>query len=417
MIILLKKATIVDPSSKYHLQQKDILIENGSISKIASNIKVDSDKTISSDNLHVSLGWTDIGTHLNDPGFEHREDFATLANIARSSGYTRLAPFPTSSPTIQHKSDVMFLLSNAKNYHINIVPVGAMSINREGVDITEMMDLHANGVTVFSDGMRPIKTGGMLERALQYSSQFEGTIISYPSDLSMIEDGQMHQGVMSTKLGFKGSPDVAEHMAVNRDTAILKEVGGRLVLHTLSSEESVEQIRKHKKKLTSLFSTVSYHNLIATDEDLITFNVNHKVHPPLRRDVDKKALIAGLKDGTIDAIVSNHTPLEEELKKVEYPYAKHGSLGLETVFSSLNDSKKIPIATLIEKLTEGPAKCLNIKTLSIKEGERVDLTLFDPDLNFTYSKSKSQSQNSPFLGKKYKGKVLGTILDDDLVLN
>lgn len=417
MKILLKNATIVDPSSKYHLAKRDILIVKGRIEKIGVSIKDVAAKIISSTNLHVSTGWIDIGTKLNDPGFEHREKFSTLANLARCSGFTSLAPFPTSNPTIQHKSDVLFLQSMAKENNINIVPIGALSINREGTDITEMLDLNTSGVTIFSDGMRSIKNSGVLERALQYSSQFKGTIIDYPLDSTMKGDGQMHQGVMSTKLGFKGSPDLAEHMAVNRDISVLREVGGRLILHAISSGESVDIIKKNKKSNLSIFTTVSFHNLAATDEDLIKFDVNLKVNPPLRRESDKKSLIAGLKEGVIDAIVSNHTPLEDELKKVEYPFAWHGSLGLEALFPVLNDIKKIPLDVLIDKLTSGPAKCLGQKIEELKEGCHVDIALFDPEEIFHYRETKSQSKNCSFIGKKFKGRVIGSILGTDVVLN
>ena len=417
MKVLFKNAKIIDRNSRFHLQHCDVLLENGQISKIAKTIKQEANHVIKSKNLHLSPGWIDIGTMLNDPGNEQRETFETLVRVARKSGYTCLAPFPMTEPTIQNKSDVNFLMSRSGNHHIMIEPIAALSAAREGKDITEMIDLNQHGVKIFSDGMRSINNAELLERALLYSQQFNGTIIHYSNDKSLRGDGQMHQGVMSTKLGFHGSPDVAEEVSVKRDISILKEIGGRLIIHTISSQKSLNDIKSAKKAGLDLLSTVSFQNLTDTDESLINFDSNRKLNPPLRRPTDQKALLKGLVDDTIDAIVSNHTPLEEELKKLEYPYATAGSLGLETVFSVMNDRSQLSLELLIDKLSYGPAKCLGRELRPMAEGQEVNLTFFDPDESFEYSRSGSNSQNSSHLGKVFKGKVLGSVLKSDLIFN
>ncbi len=412
--ILIKNAKVIDKNSPYHMSRVDILIEEGRVSKVSPNLNVECDHIIESGNLHVSQGWIDLGTALNDPGLEHRESFEVLAQVARTSGYTRLAPMPLTKPALQNKSDVSYLIQKGKENCIEISPIAAQSANRKGKDLNELIDLNRSGVKIFSDGMEGIDNYGILERALLYTQSFGGKILVHPSDKELYGDGLMHQGVVSTKMGILGSPAVAESLAVEKSLAIAKEVGGQLIFHCLSTKESVRKMGALGRENKIIQSTVSFHNLVNIDSDLLTFDENLKVMPPLRTEEDRLALVNAIEKDQVDAIVSNHMPIEAESKQVEFPYAEMGSIGLEIVYSSLNqifDTEK-----LIDKLTEGPARILEVNLEPLKESSYANLTLFDPDEIFRYEESLSSCSNSPHLNKQYQGKVLGTILGNSVIL-
>ena len=414
MDILLKRATIISPGDKNHLQTKDILVSKGKIEKIANTISAPKAKIIESENLHVSMGWMDIGTHIGEPGLEHRETSDSAAGAAAAGGYTDIAVMPTVDPVTHSKSEVSYIANNQPSNGVRIHSIGAVSRDAKGEDLTEMIDMSRAGAIAFGDGLKSIKDSGMMMRALQYAKAVNKPVINYSLDKSLAHDGQMHEGNVSVSLGMQGIPSLAEQVAVQRDLYLAKYTESELILHCISSSESCDLIKKAIKDNIKVSATVSYLNLIHTDEDLRSFNSNLKVKPPLRSNIDKKALIKSVRKGNIRTIVSNHVPLEEEQKKLEFSYAGFGATGLETCFAAINThlSEDLSLEQIILALTVGPRTQMKVDLPIIKSGETVCLTVFDPSISWTYDNKtkKSISSNSNFLSTSLKGKVLATII-------
>ncbi|MBK9254827.1 MAG: amidohydrolase family protein [Saprospiraceae bacterium] len=415
MDFLIKDALIKSPESFWHNQKADILVSEGIIKTIGINIQPlkKSTKVISGNQLYCCIGLCDIGTTSGEPGYEHRETVETLAKCAFAGGYTHLVVFPNTKPVIQTKGDIEYLKAQAKKAGINVTAVGALSKDSKGENISEFIDMHQAGVISFSDGIQPVKSSGLLMRALQYASQFDGIVINHPDDQSLSHHGQMHEGTVSTTLGLSGIPDIAELSMIQRDILIQKYTGTKLIEHAISAAISVEAIRTAKKSLSKVFSTVAYLNLVADHTALEGFDSNLKLSPVLRQGEDRKALLKGLKDGTIDAIVTNHVPLEEELKRVEFPYATPGATGLQTCLLSCLDlvDKNISLDTILEKLTSAPRNLLNIAVPIIEENQPAEICIFDLDTPFIFTETEnlSLSKNNPFFGTTFKSRIVATM--------
>lgn len=418
MDILLKRATIISIGDKNHLQTKDILISKGKIEKIANNISAPKAKVISSDNLHVSIGWTDIGTHIGEPGLEQRETIASVSRAAAAGGYTDIAVMPTVKPVTHSRTEVSYIANNQPSNGVKIHSIGAVSKDTLGEDLTEMIDMSHAGVIAFGDGLRTVKDSGMMMRALQYAKAVKKPIINYSIDKSLAHDGQIHESNVSVSLGMQGIPSLAEQVAVQRDLYLAKYTESDLILHCMSTSISCDLLKKTANEGVQVSGTVSYLNLIHIDEDLRNFDANLKVKPPLRSNEDRKALVKSINKGTISSIVSNHVPLEEEQKKLEFSYAGFGATGLETCFAAVNTflASEIKLEQVIESLSNGPREQLNLPIPSIKTGELACLTIFDPSISWRYeSKSKkSLSANNPYLSKELKGKAIGTVIGSKL---
>ncbi|HPI05358.1 MAG TPA: dihydroorotase [Saprospiraceae bacterium] len=413
MNILLQKAHIVDGSRESKPQ--DILIRNGRIESISSHIEAEKNtKVWSSPHLCVSPGWFDVGVQTGDPGFEHREDLRTVAAAAAKGGFTAIAPFPNTQPAIHSKSEILYIRNTTAGLGVHFYPIGAVSLECAGKDLAELYDMHASGAVAFSDGKKSVQDAGLLLRAMQYTRAFNGLILNEPHHKTIASGGQMHEGTMSTSLGLKGLPSLAEEIMVQRDLSLLEYSEGRLHIHLISTAKSVDMIRAAKKAGLQVTCSVAVANLFFTDAELRDFDSNWKLLPPLRAQSDADALIEGLADGTIDFIVSNHSPWDEEAKNLEFPYADFGMIGLETVFALCRTfgDKKLPLPLLVEKLSLAPRRIFGLPVPEIKEGEKAELTVFDPTESYTFSVENigSKSRNTPFLGRKMQGKVLGTIV-------
>ncbi len=421
MDILLKRAKIIASGDKNHLQTKDILISKGKIEKIANNVSAPKAKVIESANLHVSIGWMDIGTHIGEPGLEHRETIESAARAAAVGGYTDIAVMPTVNPVTHSKSEVSYIANNQPSNGVRIHSIAAVSKNAKGEDLTEMIDMSRAGAVAFGDGLKSIEDSGMMMRALQYAKAVQKPIINYSLDKSLAHDGQMHEGDVSVSLGMQGIPSLAEQVAVQRDLYLTKYTDSELVMHCISTSESCDLVKKAIKDKINVSATVAYLNLIHTDEDLRTFNSNLKVRPPLRSNDDRKSLIKGLRNGSIQSIVSNHVPLEEEQKKLEFSYAGFGAIGLETCFAAINTylSHDLSLEDIVNALTIGPRRQLKTEIPEIKSGAEVCLTVFDPSIRWSYESrsKKSISANNNYLASELKGKVLATISGSKSTIN
>jgi dihydroorotase len=421
MNLLLKNATIVSKSSSFNEQQVDILIEKGVITKIGKNLKNSSAKEISSKNLHVSAGWFDMRSLFPDPGLEHKETIESGLNAAAAGGFTGVATLPNTFPVRSSKSEILYALKQSANHLVNHFPYGAISDNIEGGNLAELFDMNKAGAIAFTDGRKTIANSNLMLRALLYANGFNGLIINTPNDRDISQEGKVNEGLISTQLGLKGLPALAEELMINRDLFLVEYTEGKLHLGPISSQKSVDLIKQGLNLGKQVSCEVSIMNLAFTDEVLVEFDTNFKVFPPLRTSTDQKALIKGLKEGTIGVISSNHMPENIENKDVEFYHAAFGVTALETFYNIYQTyiSSKLPLSNFVESITTNPRKILGLPEVKLEEGKSANLTLFDPDETFVYQKTnrKSLSANNPLFDKKLKGKVLGIINGSKSFLN
>ena len=417
MSTLIKSATIIDATSPHHNKQKDILITNGVIEKIATSIsKKDEYTVVQLNNLIVSNGWFDTSVSLGEPGFEERETIKNGLTVAAKSGFTAVAVNANTNPVIDNKSAVEFLINKSNGFATNLYPIAALTQESKGLEMAELFDMKQSGAIAFGDYNKPISNDNLLKIALLYAQNFDGLVLSFPKNNSIAGEGIVNESVNSTKLGLKGAPSLAEELQIARDLFLLEYTGGKLHIPTISTEKSVKLIKEAKKKGLNVTCSVAIHNLVLTDNELHEFDAAVKVNPPLRTQNDVKALLKGLKDETIDVITSDHNPIDIEHKKVEFSEAKNGTIGLESAFGALNTV--LDIETIIKCLTQNPKKIFGLPSSSIKKGETANLSFFTLEGNTTFSKEDilSTSKNSAFLGKELKGKVYGIFANNQLIL-
>lgn len=417
MNLLIKSATVVDSKSDFHNETVDILIEKGVISQISKQIENASKvQEITLNNLHVSRGWFDSSVSFGEPGFEERETISNGLETAARSGFTDVAVNSNTNPVIDSYADISFLKTKAQGHPVNLYPIGALTKNSDGEDLAEMFDMKNAGAIAYYDYQKPIRNPNLMKLALQYASNFGGLIYSFPQESKISGRGVMNENVMSTSLGLKGNPTLAEELQIVRDLFLLEYTGGKLHIPTISSAKSVELIRNAKAKKLDVSCSVAIHNLLLTDQVLTTFDTRFKVLPPLRTQHDCDALIEGVKDGTIDMVTSDHNPIDIEHKKIEFDYAMYGTIGLETAFGALNSI--FTIKKTIDLLTKGKER-FGIDPSPIAVGKNAKLTLFNPTENYTFQKDMilSTSKNAIFENYPLKGKVYGVFSNNQLILN
>lgn len=416
MNLILRKAKIIDPQSPFHYQTVDLKITNGIFDKIGVTIpKSDTHKEFEKPDLHISQGWFDTSVSFGEPGFEDRESIANGLDTAAKSGFTGIALQPNSNPTIDNQSQVHFVKQKANGFATDLFPIGALTKASEGKDLAELFDMKNAGAIAFGDYNKSLSNANLMKIGLQYVQDFDGLIIAYSQDETIKGYGVANEGIVSTRLGLKGIPNLAEEIIVARNLFLLEYTGGKLHIPTISTAKSVALIKEAKKKGLKVTCSVSVHHLILTDEKLEGFDSRYKVTPPLRTEEDRKALLKGVLDNTIDCITSDHNPIDIENKKVEFDLAKNGTIGLESAFSAL--LTVLPLDVIIEKITSGKA-ILNIENHEIKENNKVSISLFTNQDNWTFDAAHilSKSKNSAFLGQQMKGKVIGIYNRGKLVL-
>ncbi|CAN5136369.1 dihydroorotase [soil metagenome] len=418
MKVLIRSASIVCPSSPLHGQVTDLLIENGIILKIANEINEEADKVISVKGLHVSPGWADMFADFCDPGFEFKETLVTGANAAAAGGFTKVAVVPNTKPVIDNKSQVEYIIERSKNLPVTVLPLGAVTKNTEGKELSEMYDMQNSGAVAFSDGSSSIQPSGILLKALQYIKPFDGVLIQLPEDKRISQQGLMNEGIASTRLGLPGIPAIAEEIQISRDIELVKYTGSKIHFTGISTKRSVELINKAKQEGLQVTCSVTPYHLFFYEDDLLHYDTNLKVNPPLRTKEDRVALREGLKNGIIDCIASHHQPQDRDCKTCEFEYAKPGMITLESLFSIVR-SCGVSAAEFVTMQTEHIYPILNLPLPVLDEGAVANLTLFLPDEEYLFDETciRSKSKNSPFIGKSLKGKVIGIINGDKLFLN
>lgn len=416
MKLIIRSAKIIDPQSSFHNQTVDILIADGLIEKIGANLpNANNAEELKLDNLHVSQGWFDSSVSLGEPGLEDRETITNGLLVAAKSGFTGIALQPNSFPIIDNQSHINFVKSKAFGQATELFPIGALTKNAEGKDMAELYDMKQAGAIAFGDYNRSLENANLLKIALQYTQDFDGVVIAFAQEEKIKGNGVVNEGIVSTRLGLKGIPNLAEELQVARNLFLLEYTGGKMHIPTVSTTKSVALIKEAKAKGLNVSCSVSVHHLTMTDEKLDNFDTRYKVTPPLRTEEDRQALLAGILDNTIDVITSDHNPIDIEHKKMEFDLAKNGTIGLESAFGALMNV--LPLEKVIEKLTNGKS-VFGIEKSIIKEGATANITLFNPESTNIFTKATilSKSKNSAFLGMPLKGKAYGIVNQGKLIL-
>jgi dihydroorotase len=417
MNILIRQALIIDPSSPFHQQKVDLFIQNGFIADIG-NLEQSADKQIAVEGLCVSPGWLDPFAHFCDPGFEFRETLESGAAAAAAGGYTDVMILPNTSPCLHNKAGIEYIVQRSRDLPVSIHPIAAITKNNEGKELAEMYDMFQSGAVAFSDGTATVQSSGLMVKAFQYIKAVDKTIIQLPDDKSVSGPGLISEGVISTRLGLPGKPAIAEELMVSRDIELAAYTGSRLHITGISSERSLRLVTEAKAAGVSVSCSVTPYHLCFSDEDLVTYNTNLKVNPPLRTKQDQQALKEGLMDGSIDCIATHHLPHNTDNKMVEFEYAQYGMTGLETAFGVVRSCvPQLSLQRLVDLFSIHPRKIFDLPAVSVSKNARAALTLFLPEKKWNVEKFRSKSKNNPFVGKELMGKPVGIINKDSLFLN
>ncbi len=412
MQLLIKQVRLLDSSSPFHGQIKDILIEDGNIKEIGDRVTAKAEKIVEAENLHVSTGWMDVFAHFCDPGEEYREDLESGCRAAAAGGFTEVMVIPNTHPSLQSKPQIEYIRNKTAGNIVDVHPIGAVSKDIEGETLAEMYEMRHSGAIAFSDGLKPVQQSGLLLKALQYVKTFAGVIIQIPDDASISQHGLMNEGIHSTLLGMPGKPAIAEEIMIKRDLELAVYADAPIHFTGVSTGSGIGLIAKAKEKGIKVSCSVTPYHLTLTDELLKDYDSNLKVNPPLRTSGDVEALRAGVKDGTIDCIATHHLPQDWDHKQKEFEYAGAGMIGLESCFGVINNALPgLSIEKKITLLTSAPRRVFNLPAPRIKVGEKANLTIFNPDLIWTFEEKDihSKSKNSAFIGKQLKGKVSGIV--------
>lgn len=416
------------PVSKTHSGSEtiDIRVSDGIIKETGTGLKAGKDEE-SHDfgGAYVSPGWMDMHIHLREPGYEHKETIKTGTDAAAFGGFTAVACMPNTNPATHTRDVVEYIIKKAEDTAVDVHPIGCVTKDRKGESIAEMGDMKDGGAVAFSDDGDPVYDSQVMRVALEYSSMLGVPIINHEEDLDLSRPGHMNEGRVSTKLGLEGTPGIAEEVMIARDILLAEFTGGHVHVAHISTREGVDLVRRGKAKGIKVTTEVCPHHFDLTDEEIDTqkFDTNFKMHPPLRTQDDVDAMVEGLVDGTIDVICTDHAPHAIEEKEVEFIYAPNGIIGLETAWSISNmklfKTKKLDLQQLVEKLSYNPREILNLEELSLEAGAKANLTFFNTDEEWTFTKAnvRSKSKNSPYLDKKLTGRAVGIFNKGQLVLN
>ena len=421
MTILIRQATIVDPSSPYNGTIQDLLIKNGIIVQIGNIPNTGNEEVINSPHIHVSPGWVDIFSHFNDPGQEYKETIETGIAAAAAGGYTEVMLLPNTNPVISGKSQVEYIIQRAQDAPVKVHPMGTVSKQTEGKELAEMYDMHAAGAVAFTDGLKPVQSAGLMLKALQYVKAINRTIIQLPDNQTISPGGLMNEGIVSTGLGLPGKPMIAEEIQISRDLQLAGYTESSVHFTGITSPTSIDAVKDAKKKGIQASCSVTPAHLYFSDEDLIGYDTNLKLYPPLRSKETRSLLHKAILNGDIDCIASHHLPHETDSKECEFESAQPGMIALETAYPATNTALegKLSPQQWVEMACINPRKIFGLNMPVIKEGETANLTLFDPeaDIIFIKEKTKSKSKNSPFYERKLKGKVIGIIRNKSFRFN
>lgn len=408
MSILIKNATISDPNSPLNGKKADIFIRKGIIAEIGTHLDIKADKVIESNALQVSPGWVDVFADYCDPGYEHKETIESGLAAAAAGGFTDVFVVPNTAPVIASKTTLEYVQHKAKGHEVKLHVLGAVSRNIEGKDLAEMMDMQHAGAVAFTDGWHPVQNAGLMQKALEYVTAFDGIIVQLPVQASLAAGGLMNEGETSVRLGMSGIPNIAESLIVYRDIELVRYTNSKIHFTGVTTAESLALIRAAKKDGLNVTCSVTPFHLLFTEENLKMYDSVYKVEPPLRTEAERKILVKALMDGTIDCIATHHRPQDWDAKVKEFEYAQTGMISQETCLAMiLKAAPKMDAGRLVELLSTNPRKIFGLQEVKIEEGQPATLSIFDMEAAWTYSKAdkKSLGINSPLFGKELIGKT------------
>jgi dihydroorotase len=421
-MLLIKNGRVLDPASKTDAV-RDILLDGETIAEIAAPGKIsraNGAEVFDATGLIVAPGFIDMHVHLREPGQEHSETIETGTKAAARGGFTAVCCMPNTRPVNDNASITRFIVDRAKAHgQVRVWPIGAASVGSKGEDIAEIAAMRDAGIVAVSDDGKPIATAKLARQIMDYCRSLDLPVIEHAEDVSLAAGAVMREGVASTRLGLSGMPAAAESVCVARDVQVAELTGARLHIAHLSAKASLEQVRFAKKQGLRVTCEVTPHHFTLIDED-VTYDSRFKMNPPLAAREDREALLAGLADGTVDAIATDHAPHEPAIKDVEFDKAPFGILGFETALGlaleQLVHTNRISLMRMVELFTIGPARVLG-KDRKLAPGEPADLTIFSLDRPWTYhvKGSLSKSRNSPFDGRAFEGGPAATIVAGKLV--
>ncbi len=424
MNILLRNAHIVDPQRGIDTVS-DIHIVDGTIQQIGRMSSARGAGVYDLAEKVVAPGFIDMHVHLREPGFEYKETIETGCRAAAAGGFTAVCCMPNTDPPIDDASVVRNILERARSVEggiVQVYPIGAVTKGREGKELAPMMELADAGVVAFTDDGAPIEQAEIMRRALEYASMIGKPIIQHAEDSTMTKGGVMNEGITSTLLGMPGMPPVAEEIMVARDIRIVEYVGAAYHVAHISTRGTIELVRSAKNRKLPVTCEVTPHHFTLTDEAVGSFDTNAKMNPPLRTRDDVEAIKEGLRDGTIDVIATDHAPHSFDDKEVEFAAAPFGIVGLETAIglaiTELVETRKLTLVQLIEKFSVNPRRIVGLSPVKVLEGEKANLTIFDPKKEWIVDtrQFKSKSRNSPFHGRRLKGKSFAIINNNQFLL-
>lgn len=424
MKLLIENGHLIDPSSGQN-SGKNLLIENGRVvAWLGQNETAPADAEVfDATGLIVAPGFIDLHVHLREPGQEHKETIRSGCAAAVAGGFTSVCPMPNTSPVNDNAAITRFMIEQAEHAGLaNVFPVGAITKSSDGAELAEMGEMKTAGAVAVSDDGRPVPNAGIMRRAMEYAKDFDLPVIDHCEDKSLSNGGVMHEGKISLLLGLKGMPALAEEIDAVRDVLLAKETGARVHIAHISTKGAIEIVRRAKNEGINVTCEVTPHHFTLTDQVVEGYDTNTKMSPPLRSAEHLEAIIEGLRDGTIDAIATDHAPHHADEKALEYDRAPMGITGLETAvglaFERLVHTGIIDLKRFVELFSTNPAKIFSLQNRgTLKVGAIADVTILDPDLHWTYkaAESKSKSKNSPFDGWNFTGAPVATIVGGRVV--
>jgi dihydroorotase len=407
MNLFITRVTIADPNSQFNQNVCDVRISQGRIAEIGKQLQAgEGEEVFDGEGCYLSPGFFDLNCSIGDPGFETREDIQTATATAAAGGFTGIAVLPNTQPVLHSKAEIEYVLNRAKNNLVSVYPLGAISRDLAGKELAELYDMQQAGAIAFTDGNKPIVDDGFMSRALQYAKGFGALLIAYPENNSIAGGAQVNESGSNVLLGMKGIPALAEEMQISRDLFLAAYHDSPLHISTISTAGAVALIKRAKRDGLQVSCDVAAHHLVFTESLLADFSTNYKVKPPLRARADVKALIAGLKDGTIDAVSAQHRPQEIEHKDVEFEIAAYGILGLQTALPLLLRAGLDP-QQIAHKLAIAPRKILKLDVPVMEQNSGADFCVYSTQERWTYdaASNRSKSRNSPLLNETLTGKV------------
>ncbi len=421
MKLLLQNISILSPGSQHHMKVKDVLINNSTIEKIGeANTIIDKDAEIfAADHLHVSSGWMDLHVNFRTPGHEYKEGLKNGCAAAANGGFTTVLLMPSTLPGLSNRSAVEMIINTTKEFAVNVMPAGSLTVELNGKDMSEMYDMYLAGAKVFTDDKKSISNAGLLLRSMQYSHQFGAKLFLFAEDESISGNHQINDGPISVSLGLKGQPNIAEEVIVNRDITIAEFCHCPIHFSTISTAGSVSLIRSAKAKGIKVTCDVSVMHLFFNDTSLGSFDTTFKTKPPLRSEADRIALLEGLKDGTIDCITSDHQPEDTENKLKEFELAAYGASTIDTTFSAARKATQnyLSLPELVSKFTTHARCVVGLKNHLIEEGQIAELTIFNANEKWQVKSNDiiSKSKFNPFIEKELLGRVVAIYNSSQLV--